>query len=80
MKKAFKIVQSLLLVLFGVTIGSLTIVHLVISPRADVATEQGLGIFNLLDHAIPFTFGFILTTIVLFILYLILYYSSKNNK
>jgi hypothetical protein len=78
-QKTTKIVRALLLISFGAVVGSQMIVKFVIAPRADGSTEQGLAVYNLFDHAIPYTFGAIALTIILLLLYLALCYLNSNN-
>lgn len=79
MHQTLKIIKILFLISFGMVLGSQMIVHFVIAPRADSSTEQGSGVYNLFDHALPYTFGVLIITTTLFVLYMVLYYLNRSK-
>lgn len=76
-----KIIKSLFLLSIGAIIGSQIILQFVIGPKAIVETPEGLAIYNLFDHAIPYTFSLIGIAFVLLITILVMHFiKGKAGK
>jgi hypothetical protein len=75
-----KVIDSLFFLSLGGAIACQLIVQRVISPNANPNTPEGLAIYNLFDHIVPYTTAFMATATVSLVTMLIMKLKESKDR